>query len=282
MLTFTSDVGKLNVRVLWHHHMLLQVISQSYCQVFVKSYNLVFEKIDKEGSPPVKSDQNKAISVHVLWVPYPSTTEVPPCCQAATKKVTFSTTSVLLLLNVPLSLSRGTVFRRQKNPRRGYRPKIAGILFICMIFYGPTVPEINYSSSSSSSSVMNRKVNTIPSPSANHNRCHYWCVSKHQMAPWCIYTERRHHAGVCIERLARSASCRQSVGLHGVVGTMNAARSRPDCLATVQSGRKQGQSRVCSPSMTWFGHNRYNLVSNAFSEWCWKKKERVPHDATHW
>ena len=62
---------------------------------------------------------------------YPSTTEVPPCCQAATKKFTFSTTSVLLLLNVPLSLSRGTVFRRQKNPRRGYRPKIAGILFVC-------------------------------------------------------------------------------------------------------------------------------------------------------
>ena len=62
---------------------------------------------------------------------YPSTTEVPPCCQAATKKLTFSTTSVLPLLNVPLSLSRGTVFRRPKNPRRGYRPKIAGILFVC-------------------------------------------------------------------------------------------------------------------------------------------------------
>ena len=69
MLTFTSAVGKLNVRVLWHHHMLLQVISQSYCQVFVKSYNFVFEQIDKEGSP-VKSDQNKAISVHVLWVSF--------------------------------------------------------------------------------------------------------------------------------------------------------------------------------------------------------------------
>ena len=55
----------------------------------------------------------------------------PKYCQAATKKLTFSTTSVLLLLNVPLSLSRGTVFRRPKNPRRGYRPKIAGILFVC-------------------------------------------------------------------------------------------------------------------------------------------------------
>ena len=54
ILTFTSAVGKLNVRLLWHHHMLLQVISQIYCQVFVKSYNFVFEKIDKEGSPREK------------------------------------------------------------------------------------------------------------------------------------------------------------------------------------------------------------------------------------
>ena len=35
----------------------------------------------------------------------------------------------------------------------------------------------------------------------------------------------------------------------GVVGTMNAARSRPDWLATVQSGRKQVQSRVCTPGL---------------------------------
>ena len=61
----------------------------------------------------------------------PSATEVPPCCETATKKLTFSTTSVLRLLNMPLSLSRATIFRRQKNPRRVYRPKIAGILFVC-------------------------------------------------------------------------------------------------------------------------------------------------------
>ena len=78
---------------------------------------------------------------------YPSTTEVPPCCQAATKKLTFSTTSVLLLLNVPLSLSRGTVFRRPKNPRRGSRPKIAGILFVCnepegKYYTVPSYPEV--------------------------------------------------------------------------------------------------------------------------------------------
>ena len=61
----------------------------------------------------------------------PSATKVPPCCETATTKLTFSTTSVLLLLNMPLSLSRATIFRRQKNPRRVYRPKIAGILFVC-------------------------------------------------------------------------------------------------------------------------------------------------------
>ena len=58
------------------------------------------------------------------------------------------------------------------------------------------------------------------------------------MAPWCIYIS-------CIERVARCGSGRDNV--RGVVGTMNAARSRPDWLATVQSGRKQVQSRVCTP-----------------------------------
>ena len=76
----------------------------------------------------------------------PSATEVPPCCETATKKLTFSTTSVLLLLNMPLSLSRATIFRRQKNPRRVYRPKIAGILFVCNEPEGKyyTVPVCNW------------------------------------------------------------------------------------------------------------------------------------------
>ena len=61
------------------------------------------------------------------------------------------------------------------------------------------------------------------------------------MAPWCIYIS-------CIERVARCGSGRDNV--RGVVGTMNAARSRPDWLATVQSGRKQVQSRVCTPGFS--------------------------------
>ena len=46
--------------------------------------------------------------------------------------------------------------------------------------------------------------------------------------------------GGCIERVARCGSGRDNV--RGVVGAMNAARSRPDWLATIQLGRKQVQS----------------------------------------
>ena len=56
---------------------------------------------------------------------------------------------------------------------------------------------------------------------------------------------RKKTPGGCIERVARSGSCRDSV--RGVVGTMNAAWSRPDWLAIVQSARKQAQLRVCTP-----------------------------------
>ena len=66
-------------------------------------------------------------------------------------------------------------------------------------------------------------------------------VSKHQMAPWCIHIS-------CLERVARSGSGRESV--RGLVGAMDAELSRPDWLATVQSGRKQVQSRVCTPSFS--------------------------------
>ena len=52
--------------------------------------------------------------------------QYPQCFEAATKKLTFSTTSVLLPLNVPLSLSRGTIFRQQKIPEGGTAQKEQG------------------------------------------------------------------------------------------------------------------------------------------------------------
>ena len=60
------------------------------------------------------------------------------------------------------------------------------------------------------------------------------------MAPWCIHIS-------CLERVARSGSGRDSV--RGLVGAMDDELSRPDWLATVQSGRKQVQSRVCTPGL---------------------------------
>ena len=47
-----------------------------------------------------------------------------------------------------------------------------------------------------------------------------------------------------------SAVLRESLGLDRVV-TVYAELSRPDWLATVQSGRKQVQSRVCTPGLKW-------------------------------
>ena len=67
----------------------------------------------------------------------------------------------------------------------------------------------------------------------------------------CLNTRWHHGAYIyisCFERAARSGSGRDSV--RGSVGKMNAELSRPDLLATVQSGRKQAQSRVCTPGFS--------------------------------
>ena len=50
-----------------------------------------------------------------------------------------------------------------------------------------------------------------------------------------VYHRKKIQCG-CLEIVARSGSCRDSV--RGSVGAMNAELSRPDLLATVQSGRK--------------------------------------------
>ena len=136
MLTFTSAVN-------WQTKCSGVMASNTCC---CKSYHkatvkfssnptISFSRKSTRKDPPVKSDQNKAISVHVLWVSFHHRST--PVLSSSHQKINFLhyiRRSVLLLLknlNVPLSLSRGTVFRRQKNPRRGYRPKIAGILFVC-------------------------------------------------------------------------------------------------------------------------------------------------------
>ena len=88
-------VGKLNLRVLWQHHMLLQlhVILQSYFQVFVKSYNFVFEKINIEYVPHKKLQKSRWFSCSENHC----TTDVHVCClKTATWNLRFCTTSLLL------------------------------------------------------------------------------------------------------------------------------------------------------------------------------------------
>ena len=96
---------------------------------FSSNPTISFSRKSTRKDPPVKSDQNKAISVHVLWVSFHHRST--PVLSSSHQKINFLHYISVTAVNVPLSLSRGTVFRRPKNPRRGYRPKIAGILFVC-------------------------------------------------------------------------------------------------------------------------------------------------------
>ena len=63
-----------------------------------------------------------------------------------------------------------------------------------------------------------------------------------------------------------SAVLRESLGLDRVV-TVYAELSRPDWLATVQSGRKQVQSRVCTPSFSVAGLSAVNHYVSSYSAW---------------
>ena len=63
MLTFTSAVGKLNLRVSCQHHTCLHFTSQSHCQVFVKSCSFVFEKINNEYAPHQKWQKSRRFCI---------------------------------------------------------------------------------------------------------------------------------------------------------------------------------------------------------------------------
>ena len=73
-----------------------------------------FRENHKEVSPE-NTGQNKAISVNGPWDPSATKVSVATLW-GSHQKFTFSTTSVLLLLNVPLSRSRETFLRLQKVP----------------------------------------------------------------------------------------------------------------------------------------------------------------------
>ena len=68
----------------------------SYCQVFVKSYNFVFEKINIQYAPYQKLQKNqvKCISIRHVF------------CQKSTRKLRFCITSVLVSTNMSMTLFR--------------------------------------------------------------------------------------------------------------------------------------------------------------------------------
>ena len=124
MLTFTSAVAKLTIRVLGQHHSLLQVISQSYCQVFVKSYNFVFEKINIAYAPYQKCKKTRS-SVHIHYI------STPRVLSKTHQKTAFLHNISIVSTNMTMTLFRKHFFMEQNNSQMPYRPKIAGILFVC-------------------------------------------------------------------------------------------------------------------------------------------------------
>ena len=75
---------------------------------------------------------------------------------------------------------------------------------------------------------------------------------------------------------------RESLGLDRVV-TVYVELSRPDWLATVQSGRKQVQSRVCTPSLSIRGiscgvaniRNRFLKFARKAYSYCFRKHRNI-------
>ena len=102
---------------------------------FSSNPTISFSRKSTRKDPPVKSDQNKAISVHVLWVSFHHRST--PVLSSSHQKINFlhyisvTVTAVKCTIGI-VPVQRNSFWgRRPKNPRRGYRPKIAGILFVC-------------------------------------------------------------------------------------------------------------------------------------------------------
>ena len=107
----SNAVCKLTILKLLQHHTLLHVISRNYCQVFIKS---LFYKIHMEDSTCEKSYQIETKLFMATCYGNSSVTRVPLCYEAPIK-ITFSTISVLVRLNVPISLFREPFLRQQKS-----------------------------------------------------------------------------------------------------------------------------------------------------------------------
>ena len=99
-----------------------------YCKLLretsakIESHHTIsFSNKSTREDPPMKSDQNN-ISINVLWGSFRHRSA--PMLRSRHQKITFSTTSVLLVLRVQF-------LRLQKYPRRRYSLTIYGASFVC-------------------------------------------------------------------------------------------------------------------------------------------------------
>ena len=111
-LTFPSAVCKLTILVLLQNHTLLHITAQNCYQGFVKSYSLGFQE-----NPRARSPLRKMVKP-CLSTCYgdSSATNVPLCCKAATKKITFHYIIVTAVECTIAPIRRKKKFRCQKYP----------------------------------------------------------------------------------------------------------------------------------------------------------------------
>ena len=85
---------------------------------------------------PIKSGKKQVILYTSTANQY--ATDMHVFCQKSTRKLRFCIATVLVFTNMSMTLFRKHFFMEQKKSQRQYRPKIAGILFVC------NEPEVKY------------------------------------------------------------------------------------------------------------------------------------------
>ena len=96
LLMFPGAVRKLSPRGLWQYYTLVPKSQNETSTQFSANPMISFSRKSTRKDPHVKSGRNLAISVNMLYRD-PSAIEVPLCFEAATEKLTFSTTLISVI-----------------------------------------------------------------------------------------------------------------------------------------------------------------------------------------
>ena len=83
----------------------------------------------KWNDPPFKVVKTKPFLS--MCYDNPSSTKAPPVLWSSHQKTNFLHYTSVTAVKCTIVPVQRIFFRRQQNPRRGYRPKVTGILFVC-------------------------------------------------------------------------------------------------------------------------------------------------------